>query len=100
MINIYCFPITSGLICTMQKLPNKQKQMYASDISIHYSKAALQTNNYKDPVATFTDSLYFRVLKNISDYIPPNEKTDEACTVKECKMLNLVVFTFLPRETE
>jgi len=35
----------------------------------------LQTNHYKDPVATFTNSLYFRVPKNISDYIPPNEKT-------------------------
>jgi hypothetical protein len=48
------------------------------DICIHYSKAVLQTNHYKDPVATFTDSLYFRVLKNISDYIPPNEKNGEA----------------------
>jgi len=74
--------------------------MYASDICIHYSKTVLQTNHYKDPVAKFTDSLYFRVLKIISHYIPPNEKTGEACIVKECKMLNLVVFTFLPRETE
>lgn len=74
--------------------------MYASDICKHYNKPVLQTNHYKDPVATFTDSLYFRVLKNKSDYIPPNEKTGEACIVKECKMLNLVVFTFLPRVTE
>jgi len=74
--------------------------MYASDIFKHYSKPVLQTNHYKDPVATFTDSLYFRVLKTISDYIPPKEKTGEACTVKECKMLNLEVFTFIPRETE
>jgi hypothetical protein len=40
------------------------------------------------------------VLKNISDYIPPNEKIGEAGIVKESKMLNLVVFTFLSRETE
>jgi hypothetical protein len=74
--------------------------MSTSDICIHYSKTFLQTNHYKDPVTTFTDSLYFRVLKNISDYISPNKKTGERLTVKECKMLNLVVSTFLPRETE
>jgi len=74
--------------------------MYASDICKHYSKPVLQTNHYKDPFAKFTDSLYFSVLKNITDYIPPNEKTGEACSVKECKMLSLVVFTFLPRVTE
>jgi hypothetical protein len=45
-------------------------------------------------------TLYFRVLKNISNYIPPNAKTGKACIVKECKMLYLVVFTFSPRETE
>jgi hypothetical protein len=39
------------------------------------------------------------MLKNISDYTPPNEKTGEACIVKGI-ILNLVVFPFLPRETE
>jgi hypothetical protein len=53
-----------------------------------------------NPFATFTNSLYFIVLKNIPDYIQPNEKTGEVCTVKECKMLKPVAFTFLPRETE
>jgi hypothetical protein len=51
-------------------------------VAFAYTTAkVLQTNHYKDPVATFTDSLYFTVLKNISDYIPPNEKTSESCIV-------------------
>jgi hypothetical protein len=99
MINIYHFPITYGLNHNNVKTA-KQKQLCAIDIFIHYSKTVLQTNHYKDLVASFTDSLHILPLKNISDYTPPNEKTGKACIVEKCKILNLVAFPFLPREPE